>query len=65
VLPIEGLVLPPIDDIITLDPVKLRAMRVDDLRRLLQACGISTVGVTSHESAAMRLIERGAISASK
>jgi hypothetical protein len=65
VLPMAGLELPGIGDIITMDPVKLRALRMDDLRRLMQACGISTVGVTSHEHAAMRLVERAAISPSK
>ncbi len=58
-----GLELPSIEDVVRLDPKKLRSYRLDDLLSLLRKFGISTADISTPGAAATRLIERGAIGA--
>lgn len=59
--PIPGLHTLKVGDIISLDPSKLRGMRLDALLDLMRRCGLSTQGVDSKGAAATRLVERGMI----
>jgi hypothetical protein len=49
------------EDVISLDPVKLKAMSLQQLVQLMRTCGLSTVGIGNEGEALQRLINRAAI----
>ncbi len=63
--PVPGLRPPAMEDVLSLDPAKLKAMSLQQLVQLMRACGISTVGIGNEGEALQRLINRTAISKEK